>query len=178
MSTSFLLAWICMGHKLSHNLHPWLSTHLNTSHSYDMCERTCTVRYSMHYPIRTPESKVHGANMGPIWGRQGGRGGPHVGPMNFVIWDVGGSNKNICVLTLCVFNLNPTVCLMKTWKILNRYQCLFVTNTIISPLIKGSSLSRHSQQARKISNNLTTVVSPSRHSLNVWGCTYATWDYK
>ena len=34
----------------------------------------------------TPESKVHGANMGPIWGRQD-PGGPHVGPMNFAIWD-------------------------------------------------------------------------------------------
>ena len=34
----------------------------------------------------TPDNKVHGANMGPIWGRQD-PGGPHVGPMNFVIWD-------------------------------------------------------------------------------------------
>ena len=34
-----------------------------------------------------PDSKVHGANMGPIWGRQA-PGGPHVGPMNFVIWGV------------------------------------------------------------------------------------------
>ena len=33
-----------------------------------------------------PISKLHGANMGPIWGRQD-PGGPHVGPMNFVIWD-------------------------------------------------------------------------------------------
>ena len=33
----------------------------------------------------TPDSKVHGANMGPIWGQQG-PGGPHVGPMNFAIW--------------------------------------------------------------------------------------------
>ena len=32
------------------------------------------------------DSKVHGANMGPIWGRQG-PGGPHVGPMNFAIWE-------------------------------------------------------------------------------------------
>ena len=32
-----------------------------------------------------PDSKIHGANMGPIWGRQD-PGGPHVGPMNFVIW--------------------------------------------------------------------------------------------
>ena len=34
-----------------------------------------------------PDSKVHGANMGPIWGRQD-PGGPHVGAMNFVIWVV------------------------------------------------------------------------------------------
>ena len=34
----------------------------------------------------TPDSKVHGANMGPIWGRQD-PGGPHVCPMNFAIWD-------------------------------------------------------------------------------------------
>ena len=33
-----------------------------------------------HYP----DSKVHGANMGPIWGRQD-PDGPHVGPMNFAI---------------------------------------------------------------------------------------------
>ena len=32
-----------------------------------------------------PDSKVHGANMSPIWGRQD-PGGPHVGPVNFVIW--------------------------------------------------------------------------------------------
>ena len=32
-----------------------------------------------------PESKVHGPNMGPIWGRQD-PGGPHVGPMNLAIW--------------------------------------------------------------------------------------------
>ena len=32
-----------------------------------------------------PDSKVHGANVGPIWGRQD-PGGPHVGPMNFALW--------------------------------------------------------------------------------------------
>ena len=32
-----------------------------------------------------PDSKVHGANMGPIWGRQN-PGGHHVGPMNYAIW--------------------------------------------------------------------------------------------
>ena len=34
-----------------------------------------------------PDSKVHRANMGPIWGRQD-PGGLHVGPMNLAIWAV------------------------------------------------------------------------------------------
>ena len=42
----------------------------------------CRQSYNME---KVPDSKVHGANMGPIWGRQD-PGGPHVGPMNFVIW--------------------------------------------------------------------------------------------
>ena len=33
-----------------------------------------------------PDSKVHGANMGPIWGHQD-PGGPRAGPMNFAIWE-------------------------------------------------------------------------------------------
>ena len=32
-----------------------------------------------------PNNKIHGANMGPIWGQRN-PGGPHVGPMNFAIW--------------------------------------------------------------------------------------------
>ena len=43
-----------------------------------------------------PDSKVHGANMGPIWGRQD-PGGTHVGPMNLAIW----------VLQYCCFNRSP-----------------------------------------------------------------------
>ena len=40
-----------------------------------------------------PDSKVHGNNMGPIWGRQD-PGGPHVGPMNFAIW------RNVVTMTV------------------------------------------------------------------------------
>ena len=42
---------------------------------------------SLHALIAT--RKVHGASMGPTWGRQD-PGGPHVGPMNLatMIWDV------------------------------------------------------------------------------------------
>ena len=32
-----------------------------------------------------PDSKVHVANMWPVWGREA-PDGPHVGPMNFAIW--------------------------------------------------------------------------------------------
>ena len=35
----------------------------------------------------TPDSKVHGANMGPTWVLSA-PDGPHVGPMNLAIWDV------------------------------------------------------------------------------------------
>ena len=35
----------------------------------------------------TPDSKIHGANVGPTWGRQD-PGGPHVGHMNLAIWDL------------------------------------------------------------------------------------------
>ena len=41
-----------------------------------------------HVQDKYPDSKVHGANIGPIWGRQD-PGGPHVGPMNLAIWLVG-----------------------------------------------------------------------------------------
>ena len=34
-----------------------------------------------------PDSKVHGANVGPIWGRKD-PDGLHVGPVNFAIWVV------------------------------------------------------------------------------------------
>ena len=34
-----------------------------------------------------PDSTVHGANMGPIWGRHG-PGWPNVGPMYFAIWEI------------------------------------------------------------------------------------------
>ena len=38
-----------------------------------------------HLAWKYPDSKVHEANMGPIWVRQD-PGGPHVGPLNFAIW--------------------------------------------------------------------------------------------
>ena len=48
------------------------------------CALASVLRIRILYSI--PDSKVHGANMGPISGRQD-PGGPHVGPMNFAIGD-------------------------------------------------------------------------------------------
>ena len=36
-----------------------------------------------------PDSKVHAANMGPIWGRQA------PGPMNFAIWVIVDNHRNL-----------------------------------------------------------------------------------
>ena len=46
-----------------------------------------------HHDMST-DSKVHEANMGPIWGRQD-PDGPHVGPMNFAIWVID-LTKHLC----------------------------------------------------------------------------------
>ena len=42
---------------------------------------------NMNQERTIPDSKVHGAYMGPIWGRQD-PGGPHEGPMHFAIRDI------------------------------------------------------------------------------------------
>ena len=45
------------------------------------------VLWCLKSPKNRPDSKVHGANMGPTWGRQD-PGGPHVAPMNLAIWEL------------------------------------------------------------------------------------------
>ena len=50
-----------------------------------------------------PDSKVHGANMGPTWVLWS-PGGPHVGPMNLAIWepiDLYYINKSNVVIFAC-----------------------------------------------------------------------------
>ena len=49
--------------------------------------------------LNNPERKVHGGNMGPIWDRQD-PGGPHVGPMNFTIWELWSNLSSILGITL------------------------------------------------------------------------------
>ena len=44
--------------------------------------------FSCNQQNASPNNKVQGANMGPIWGLQD-PGGSYVGPMNLAIWEVG-----------------------------------------------------------------------------------------
>ena len=55
--------------------------------TFPMDEKPCTYVNTSIRQGNMPDSKVHGADMGPIWGRQD-PGGTHVGPMNFAICDV------------------------------------------------------------------------------------------
>ena len=52
----------------------------------DLWQADLVLSFSVIYWDNTPDSKVHEANKGPIWGRQD-PGGPHVGPMNLAIRD-------------------------------------------------------------------------------------------
>ena len=56
------------------------------------------------FRIQRPDSKVHGVNMGPIWGRQD-PGGPHVGPMNLAI-----RAGQLCAILMLHLLLSRTDC--------------------------------------------------------------------
>ena len=47
---------------------------------------TANSKYNAMYYRGIPDSKIHGANMGPTRGRQA-PGVPHVGHVNLAIWD-------------------------------------------------------------------------------------------
>ena len=59
---------------LCHEMH-FMEWHINANKS--LFSWTMFLNYN-------PGGKVHGANMGPIWGQQD-LGGSHIGPMNFAI---------------------------------------------------------------------------------------------
>ena len=56
------------------------------------------------------ESKARGANMRPIWGRQD-PGGPHVGTMNFAIWDISNPSK------IFVDPKSPDITIIIPWQV-------------------------------------------------------------
>ena len=54
---------------------------------YHSCLENNTIAFRHLTADIYPDSKVHGANMGPIWDWED-PGGPHVGHMSFAIWDI------------------------------------------------------------------------------------------
>ena len=81
-----------------------------------LCEDNDIIFVSIDYAIKrhrklNPDSKVHGANMGPLWGRQD-PGGPHVGPMKFAFWEI------IVVINNCI---NVSIKLSRDFYIANMW---------------------------------------------------------
>ena len=72
-----------------------------------------TFSFKKIYLKMSPHSKVHGANMGPIWGRQD-PGGSKVGPMNFAIWVI---RKMAAILSCppCFNILRPSEAYIHRW---------------------------------------------------------------
>ena len=68
----------------SHTIRP-LRLRLQTLHGNPRAP-SCSAGAANSRLSANPDSKVHGANMGPTWDRQD-LGGPHVGSMKFAIWE-------------------------------------------------------------------------------------------
>ena len=66
-------------HSCENSVHFNRILHTALQWSRENIDQTLTSQKTAHIP----DSKVHGANMGPIWGQQD-PGGPHVGPMNLL----------------------------------------------------------------------------------------------
>ena len=64
-----------------------------------------TIHFHLFIVTHFPDSKIHGANMGPIWGRKD-PGGPHVAPMNLVIWFGNSLNQ---LIQLIIISINPSI---------------------------------------------------------------------
>ena len=98
-------------------------------------------------------SKVHGANMGPIWGRQD-PGGPHVGPMNFAIWVVFRTcSYNHPLLNMNILEGNIHICtvislMMSLWS--KWFHFIWFA---VSSLFFNSNWSYHVQNIMKIIHN-------------------------
>ena len=98
-------------------------------------------------PGNMPNSKVHGVNMGPIWGRQD-PGGPHVGPMNPAIWDA-----------LLVFHLMKIEILMKLYQSYLCGPCSWQNNLLMT-------LQHHSRWSTDMT--LTKLMLPC-YLMSSWG---------
>ena len=85
---SLLLACISLDQRVPWSAHVMVPKLLcqSTSTWGRWCQKQVYRAWISVFTDSTPDSKIHWANMGPIWGRQD-PGGSHVGPMNLALWD-------------------------------------------------------------------------------------------
>ena len=95
---------------------------IKQTYVYIICYIWQTTLFCQHQ--LTPDSKAHGANVGPIWGRQDPCG-PHVGPMNFALWD-----NIVLFLTTCGVHYCSV-------------SCQYVTTTFLLQICNFPCLSRN-----------------------------------
>ena len=65
----------------------------------------CSVTFSCKCPCINPDSKIHAAYMGPVWGRQN-PGGPYVDPMNLHIREDFWKGHIVCVIIAICPNIS------------------------------------------------------------------------
>ena len=131
-----IVVWFC--HKPSH----W-AVYIYTYYSVGVDLFLVNVVFDLNEVLITdlfhiiPDSKVHGANMGPTWGRQDPVG-PHVGPMDLAIWDAY-RKREITITALkrkcCLFdeilkwqrpNERTTVFMFQWAHAMNNAHCLYL----------------------------------------------------
>ena len=88
ITLTFSSAVACMAHVYYYcSFWQWPWSVIKDNTQLEFCGMDIIKRYFNLLPNRFllyPDSKVHGANMGSIWGRQD-PGGPHAGPVNVAI---------------------------------------------------------------------------------------------
>ena len=110
-------------------------------HSLGICQKGSNVFWYVNslWPIyfiwyHCPDSKVHGANMGHIWGRQD-PGGPHVDPMNFAIWVIYHRSAHILRHFQCYWSwYQPWQCISRYFHMTGLFTMSQCANESIHPI--------------------------------------------
>ena len=86
------------------HMSPQLTTEVSLQLCYHPIHKWIRQSHNPHHKTLVdhtiPDSKVHGAYMGPTWGRQD-PGGPHVGPMNLATRDCATDSPRDTRFALC-----------------------------------------------------------------------------
>ena len=96
----------------THHRHPIAKTLMGPSYLYN----------GNPIPEKIPDSKVHGANMGPIWDLSA-PGGPHVGPINLVIRD--GLDNETCPKFWWVFYISCALYALSCYVLEHVIMCFY-----------------------------------------------------